>query len=132
MTTDRTFISDLEKNLEATFSTEQLSALRPLLKEAETSGAVHTARGIKEQLAKVLDGAQRGTPQLIKRSTDELPALVISLGYIVDMIKPERVLNAWEELHGKVSSPYPIANLEPLPRGKSGYLDISAEHLNKR
>lgn len=80
---------ELNDGISKVFEKERLELVKRLVRALKVKPELYTARGIKANLAAMLDGAAQGEPQLIKRAGDELPMLVISLDSMADALLQE-------------------------------------------
>ncbi len=115
MTTDKKLRFLLEQAISSEFGPDLSAELLQLLDGVEPKEDLWTARGIKSNLAELITEAQQGEPQLIKRSIDELPVLVISLRSVVEHFQPRNQVSFWEHMRKGMRPVKPLPALKDLP-----------------
>ncbi|WP_191850907.1 hypothetical protein [Stenotrophomonas sp. SXG-1] len=125
MTSNKKLRLSLERAIQNKFGPDQTTELLSFLEGVDAKPDLWTSRGIKSHLADVITEAQRGEPQLIKRSTDELPVLVISLGSVMENFQPRQQTSFWEYMRHDMKPVMPLSKLKELKALPLEKIDIS-------
>jgi len=126
--------TDLAAALNREFDASQLGLLTRLLRDAQILPELQSARGIKANLANAMDYVQHGVPQLIRRASDRLPLLVISLESLAEAIPAEPAeppVSLWASIHGHsaptvVEAPM-LRKFPSKPLKLPGHLNVSSK-----
>lgn len=115
MSTEKLLRRELEKAISTEFGPDLTEDVLQLLDGVEPKEVLWTARGIKSNLAEMISEAQHGELQLIKRASDELPVLVMSLRTAIEHFQPRRQVSFWEHMRAGMQPVRPLPGLEDLP-----------------
>ena len=124
---------EIRKHIAEELTEEDAVHLLILVNEAAREHRIWSARGLKENLAQVLDGVISGRPQIIRRTNDTEPMVLISVKHLVEAFKPTKPFTLWDSIRQSFPSDLSILpDVQAAPIDKRSLPSLSAQHAEQK